>query len=77
VNPFYLVLVHGVRGWRWSARANNHEKLAQGEAYRNRPDMIRTLELLFEGTVELGNDGTTAVLWRKPTLRSIPIVIKR
>lgn len=45
-------------GWRWRAKARNHETVGVGEAYGNRRDLLDMLAGSFEGIpiVELDAD---------------------
>jgi len=72
--PFYLVLTcTRFHGWRWSARGNNHEKMAQSQGYASPGSMKDALEILFNGVVYYDDqDGTLET----PNY-SIPILVHR
>lgn len=51
----------GGQRWRWRAIANNYERLAQGEAYRNKLDLLETVWDLFGNDVVIKERGVTVV----------------
>ncbi len=44
--PYYQYYQDGLKFWRWRFRGANHEIIASGEAYYNKTDCLRAIQLV-------------------------------
>lgn len=51
---------------------DEHTRLARGRFIN-----FEMIEQIFGGRVEIGENGTTGVVWREPHARSIPLVVRQ